>query len=130
MESMDRDQAFAFLGLSEDATHDDIQSRVDARRRQLELRLRAAGTGVNGEVPFPVQMRAAPASASFGADAAGVHSERRRDLSAGRRHAAAAAAAGGHCVRTFSSPGKRIALAQANIFAYLSGDARSVRMTP
>ncbi len=41
---MDRDQAFAFLGLSEDATHDDIQSRVDARRRQLELRLRAAAT--------------------------------------------------------------------------------------
>ena len=41
---MDRDQAFAFLGLSEDATHEDIQSRVDARRRQLELRLRAATT--------------------------------------------------------------------------------------
>ncbi len=42
MESMDRDQAFAFLGLSDDATPDDVQSRVDARRRQLELRLRAA----------------------------------------------------------------------------------------
>ncbi len=41
---MDRDQAFAFLGLSEDATHEDIQSRVDARRRQLELRLHAATT--------------------------------------------------------------------------------------
>src|SRR5579871_3088862 len=41
---MDRDQAFAFLGLPDDATQDEIDSRVDARRRQLELRLRAAVT--------------------------------------------------------------------------------------
>jgi formylglycine-generating enzyme required for sulfatase activity len=44
MESMDRNQAFAFLGLPEDASHDDIIARVDARRRQLELRLQAAAT--------------------------------------------------------------------------------------
>ncbi|TAL02084.1 MAG: hypothetical protein EPO08_08130 [Rhodospirillaceae bacterium] len=44
MESMDRNQAFEFLGLPEDASHDDIMSRVDARRRQLELRLQAAST--------------------------------------------------------------------------------------
>ena len=30
MESMDRNQAFAFLGLPEDASHDDIIARVEA----------------------------------------------------------------------------------------------------
>ena len=39
---MDRNQAFAFLGLSEDASPEDIDLRVEDRRRQLELRLTAA----------------------------------------------------------------------------------------